>query len=237
MTYSSRTSYASSAASKRTWTNAVLIKLNQIGTLSETNAAVRLAYQANWGAMVSHRSGETVDSFIADLTVALATGHLKTGAPCRGERVEKYNQLMRIAESLGGSAVYACGPTRLRNAAGRLVARGPDNTVTAAIVTATPRSARGKFTADIARRAARGEHITLFGPRGSGKTALLHDVQLLLGAGHCAYSRTTQCLDDITCALERAYGDVATRGLTRQRPVGAYGVPPTSSEAYCCSIT
>ncbi len=87
--------------------NAVLIKLNQIGTLSETIAAVRLAYGANWGAMVSHRSGETVDSFIADLTVALGTGHLKTGAPCRGERVEKYNQLMRIEESLGASAVFA----------------------------------------------------------------------------------------------------------------------------------
>jgi enolase len=87
--------------------NAVLIKLNQIGTLSETNAAVRMAYDAGWGAMVSHRSGETVDSFIADLTVALGTGHLKTGAPCRGERVEKYNQLMRIEEALGDSAVYA----------------------------------------------------------------------------------------------------------------------------------
>jgi enolase len=87
--------------------NAVLIKLNQIGTLTETVAAVQLAYGANWGAMVSHRSGETVDSFIADLTVALSTGHLKTGAPCRGERVEKYNQLMRIEEYLGDSAVYA----------------------------------------------------------------------------------------------------------------------------------
>jgi enolase len=87
--------------------NAVLIKLNQIGTLTETVAAVNLAYGANWGAMVSHRSGETVDSFIADLTVALGTGHLKTGAPCRGERVEKYNQLMRIEEYLGKSAVYA----------------------------------------------------------------------------------------------------------------------------------
>ena len=87
--------------------NAVLIKLNQIGSLTETNAAVRLAYEANWGAMVSHRSGETVDSFIADLTVALGTGHLKTGAPCRGERVEKYNQLMRIEEGLGESAIYA----------------------------------------------------------------------------------------------------------------------------------
>ena len=87
--------------------NAVLIKLNQIGSLSETIAAVQLAYGANWGAMVSHRSGETADSFIADLTVALGTGHLKTGAPCRGERVEKYNQLMRIEEYLGGSAIYA----------------------------------------------------------------------------------------------------------------------------------
>lgn len=87
--------------------NAVLIKPNQIGTLTETRAAVRMAGDAGWGAMVSHRSGETVDSFIADLTVALGTGHLKTGAPCRGERVEKYNQLMRIEEALGGSAVYA----------------------------------------------------------------------------------------------------------------------------------
>ena len=87
--------------------NAVLIKLNQIGTLSETTAAVRMAQRAGWGAMVSHQSGETVDSFIADLTVALDTGHLKTGAPCRGERVEKYNQLMRIEEALGGEAVFA----------------------------------------------------------------------------------------------------------------------------------
>jgi enolase len=87
--------------------NAVLIKLNQIGTLTETIAAVQMAYGVNWGAMVSHRSGETVDSFIADFTVALGTGHLKTGAPCRGERLEKYNQLMRIEEYLGASAVYA----------------------------------------------------------------------------------------------------------------------------------
>ena len=87
--------------------NAVLIKLNQIGTLTETLAAVRMTQHAGWGAMVSHRSGETVDSFIADLTVALDTGHLKTGAPCRGERVEKYNQLMRIEEQLGEQAVFA----------------------------------------------------------------------------------------------------------------------------------
>jgi enolase len=87
--------------------NAVLIKLNQIGTLTETIAAIEMARKAGWGSMVSHRSGETVDSFIADLTVGLATGHLKTGAPCRGERVEKYNQLLRIEESLGDAAVYA----------------------------------------------------------------------------------------------------------------------------------
>jgi enolase len=87
--------------------NAVLIKLNQIGTLTETIAAIEMARKAGWGAMVSHRSGETVDSFIADLTVAMRTGHLKTGAPARGERVEKYNQLMRIEEELGNSAAYA----------------------------------------------------------------------------------------------------------------------------------
>lgn len=87
--------------------NAVLIKPNQIGTLTETKAAIEMAYGANWGAMVSHRSGETVDSFIADLTVAMGTGHLKTGAPCRGERVEKYNQFLRIEEHLGSRAIYA----------------------------------------------------------------------------------------------------------------------------------
>jgi enolase len=97
--------------------NAALIKLNQIGSLTETIAATRLAQFHGWGAFVSHRSGETVDSFIADMTVALDTGHLKTGAPCRGERVEKYNQLMRIEEDLGTSARFAgrsafCRPVR-----------------------------------------------------------------------------------------------------------------------------
>jgi enolase len=87
--------------------NAVLIKLNQIGTLTETIKAVQMCREAGWGACVSHRSGETVDSFIADMTVALDTGHLKTGAPCRGERVEKYNQLLRIEEALGSAANYA----------------------------------------------------------------------------------------------------------------------------------
>ena len=87
--------------------NSVLIKLNQIGTVTETLATISLAQEAGWGVNVSHRSGETVDSFIADFTVAARAGKLKTGAPCRGERVEKYNQLMRIEEELGDRAVYA----------------------------------------------------------------------------------------------------------------------------------
>ncbi len=87
--------------------NAVLIKLNQIGTVTETIDAIELTKRENWGAMISHRSGETTDSFIADLSVALSTGQIKTGAPCRGERVEKYNELLRICEELGSSAKYA----------------------------------------------------------------------------------------------------------------------------------
>ncbi len=87
--------------------NSVLIKLNQIGTVTETRATIDLARGAGWGTNVSHRSGETVDSFIADFTVATSAGKLKTGAPSRGERVEKYNQLLRIEEKLGGKAVYA----------------------------------------------------------------------------------------------------------------------------------
>ncbi|WP_261641184.1 phosphopyruvate hydratase [Erwinia mallotivora] len=87
--------------------SAALIKLNQIGSLSETLDAVALCQRHGWGAFMSHRSGETTDTFLADLTVALRAGHLKTGAPCRGERVEKYNQLMRIEQALGEDANYA----------------------------------------------------------------------------------------------------------------------------------
>jgi len=87
--------------------NSVLIKLNQIGTLTETVAAIEMARKAGWTAMISHRSGETVDSFIADLSVAMGTGQIKTGAPCRGERVEKYNQLLRIEEELDSKAVFS----------------------------------------------------------------------------------------------------------------------------------
>ena len=87
--------------------NAILIKVNQIGTLSETLAAVAMAHNAGFKAVVSHRSGETEDTTIADLVVALNAGQIKTGAPNRSERVAKYNQLLRIEEELGKNAVFA----------------------------------------------------------------------------------------------------------------------------------
>jgi enolase len=87
--------------------NALLVKLNQIGTLSETSDAVQMAQRAGYTAMVSHRSGETEDVTIADLAVAYNCGQIKTGAPARGERINKYNQLMRIEEELDDAAVYA----------------------------------------------------------------------------------------------------------------------------------
>lgn len=86
--------------------NSILIKLNQIGSVSETLEAIKLAHSAGYTAIASHRSGETEDTTIADLAVALNTCQIKTGAPCRSERVAKYNQLLRIEEELGESAVY-----------------------------------------------------------------------------------------------------------------------------------
>ncbi|MBI2171622.1 MAG: phosphopyruvate hydratase [Chloroflexi bacterium] len=87
--------------------NAVLVKLNQIGTLTETLEAVRATQQARWGVVISHRSGETEDTTIADLAVATSAGQIKTGAPARSERVAKYNRLLRIEEELGSAAKYA----------------------------------------------------------------------------------------------------------------------------------
>jgi len=87
--------------------NSLLCKVNQIGTLSEAIAAVRMAHRAGWTAVVSHRSGETEDATIADLAVALNAGQIKTGAPCRSERIAKYNQLLRIEEELDDAGVYA----------------------------------------------------------------------------------------------------------------------------------
>ena len=87
--------------------NSILIKPNQIGTLTETMAAIKMAQQAGWTAVVSHRSGETEDTTIADLAVGLNTGLIKAGAPCRSERVAKYNRLLRIEGELGQSARFA----------------------------------------------------------------------------------------------------------------------------------
>eukprot|EP00878_Enallax_costatus_P045785 GHUV01055269.1.p1 GENE.GHUV01055269.1~~GHUV01055269.1.p1 ORF type:complete len:249 (-),score=98.62 GHUV01055269.1:555-1301(-) len=87
--------------------NALLLKVNQIGTVTESIEAVKMSKAAGWGVMTSHRSGETEDTFIADLAVGLATGQIKTGAPCRSERLAKYNQLLRIEEELGADAEYA----------------------------------------------------------------------------------------------------------------------------------
>ncbi|MFA6771383.1 MAG: hypothetical protein WCS74_01905, partial [Dehalococcoidales bacterium] len=91
---------------KNTTSNSILIKLNQIGTVSETIAAIDMARTANFTAVVSHRSGETEDTTIADLAVAMGTGQIKTGAPCRSERTAKYNRLLKIEEELGPQAKY-----------------------------------------------------------------------------------------------------------------------------------
>jgi enolase len=93
----------------RSVANSILIKFNQIGTLTETLATISLAKSSNYGVVISHRSGETEDTTIADLAVATAAGQIKTGSLCRSDRVAKYNQLMRIEEALGANAVYAGG--------------------------------------------------------------------------------------------------------------------------------
>ena len=87
--------------------NSILIKLNQIGTVTETIKAIKMAHDAGLTAVVSHRSGETEDTTIADFVVGLGTGQIKTGSLCRSERVAKYNQLLRIEEELCETAVYA----------------------------------------------------------------------------------------------------------------------------------
>ncbi len=95
--------------------NSILIKLNQIGTVTETLETIELAYKNSYNCFVSHRSGETVDSFISDLTVGVNAGHLKTGSGCRGERIEKFNQLMRIENELGKASRFA-GVKAFKNA-------------------------------------------------------------------------------------------------------------------------
>jgi len=87
--------------------NSVLIKVNQIGTLTETLEAVRMAHRVGWTTVISHRSGETEDTFIADLVVATGSGQIKTGSASRSDRIAKYNQLLRIGDELGESALFA----------------------------------------------------------------------------------------------------------------------------------
>jgi enolase len=91
---------------KEKTTNAVLIKLNQIGSVTETIAAIQMCRRAGWGYVVSHRSGETEDAFLADFAVAMGGGQIKTGSACRSERIAKYNRLLEIEAELGGGAVF-----------------------------------------------------------------------------------------------------------------------------------
>ncbi|KAJ5443479.1 uncharacterized protein N7458_007351 [Penicillium daleae] len=110
------TEYVKMARSKNAC-NAMLLKINQIGTISEAIEAANLAYSYNWGVFVSHRSGETTDDFIADLVVGLRTGHIKSDAPCRGERIVKYNRLMDIeAEILGDGEKCLFAGSQFKNA-------------------------------------------------------------------------------------------------------------------------
>jgi enolase len=92
---------------ERKASNSILIKLNQIGTLTETLETMDMARKAGWSNIISHRSGETEDAFIADLSVATGSGQIKTGAPCRSERVVKYNRILQIEEDLGLGSVFA----------------------------------------------------------------------------------------------------------------------------------
>ena len=103
--YVTNTRFIARGIAERT-TNAALIKLNQIGTVTETVAAVRMCHEAGWHTVISHRSGETEDSFIADFAVAMGSGQIKTGSLCRGERIAKYNRLLEIENELGADAVF-----------------------------------------------------------------------------------------------------------------------------------
>jgi enolase len=103
--YVTNTRFISRGIAERS-TNAVLIKLNQIGTVTETMEAISLCRKAGWGFVISHRSGETEDTFLADFAVAMGGGQIKTGSACRSERVSKYNRLLRIEQELGKSAVF-----------------------------------------------------------------------------------------------------------------------------------
>ena len=117
--------------------NSILIKLNQIGTITETLDTIELATKHNYNCFISHRSGETEDTTIADLTVAVGAGHLKTGSGCRSERVAKFNQLLRIERQLGASARFA-GRTAFKSPAGDRCSTDPDRLATASTMEDLP---------------------------------------------------------------------------------------------------
>ena len=106
MTFLSPIQPLSVGASAEKTANAVLIKLNQIGTVTETTETIALCREAGWRYVISHRSGETEDTFIADFSVAMGGGQIKTGSACRGERIAKYNRLLEIEMELGDNAVF-----------------------------------------------------------------------------------------------------------------------------------
>ena len=122
---------------KRAYANSILVKVNQIGTLTETLAAVEMAHKAGYTAVMSHRSGETEDSTIADLAVATNCGQIKTGSLARSDRTAKYNQLLRIEEELGRAGAFTPGAARSR--------RSADPTSRAGV--ACPRRAKRRYTA------------------------------------------------------------------------------------------
>ena len=144
--------------------NAILVKLNQIGTLTETLEAIELARRAGYATVISHRSGETEDTTIADVAVATNAGQIKTGAPARSDRVAKYNQLLRIEEELGDRAVYrgwdAFPPLRRGFARGR---------------PGYPRTLPRYAGPDVPRRPRRTKIVATLGPASAGRIAELVD--------------------------------------------------------------
>src|SRR5262249_14302427 len=146
--------------------NAVLVKLNQIGTLTETLEAIELSKRAGYGTVISHRSGETEDVFIADLAVAVNAGQIKTGSLARSERTAKYNQLLRIEEELGGAAVWP-GRAVFAGRARRVTARwasppwcSPRSPASATVVKVSRASGRSR-----ARSKASSARLPGFAPR------------------------------------------------------------------------
>jgi hypothetical protein len=189
--------------------NSVLVKVNQIGTLTEAMDTVALAQRSGWTAMVSHRSGETEDTTIADLAVAVGPGQIKTGAPARSDRVAKYNQLLRIEERLGDAARYA----------GRAAFKRADSCAAAPGQRAGEEGTDGDE--DRARVAARATHLgrgpaarfLLLGASCSASILLIHPFE-----GYLAQRQRVAVLEQQAIALEArtcVSSDASTTSTTR----------------------